>query len=81
VVHNSVQNSLLVVEALNKFGASLDHDGINAETFLAKQLVYQIGMAPVRIDILTEITAVDFSDAWENRSEAVSSMFRSILFR
>jgi hypothetical protein len=30
-------------------------------------VVYQIGIAPVRIDILTEITAVEFSDAWRRR--------------
>jgi len=28
---------------------------------------YQIGIAPVRIDILTEITGVEFVEAWKNR--------------
>jgi hypothetical protein len=72
-VHNSAQNSLRVVKALKKFGAPLDHDQINAETFTEKQVVYQIGVAPVRIDILTEITAVEFSDAWKKR--VASSFF------
>lgn len=72
-VHNSAQNSIRVVEALKKFGAPLDHDGISAETFAGKQVVYQIGVAPVRIDILTEITAVDFHDAWKKR--VASSFF------
>ena len=31
-VHNSQQNSLRVVEALKKFGAPLEHDGINPGT-------------------------------------------------
>jgi predicted nucleotidyltransferase len=66
-VHNSPQNSLRVVEALKKFGAPLEHDGITAETFSAKQVVYQIGIAPVRIDVLTEITGVEFPDAWGKR--------------
>ena len=66
-VHNSQQNSIRVVEALKRFGAPLDHDRITAETFAAKQVVYQIGVAPVRIDILTEITGVDFSNAWKRR--------------
>ena len=65
-VHNSRENSLRVVEALRKFGAPLEHDGITPETFTT-QVVYQIGIAPVRIDILTEITGVDFSDAWRRR--------------
>jgi predicted nucleotidyltransferase len=66
-VHNSPQNSLRVVGALKKFGAPLERDGITAETFAEKQVVYQIGIAPVRIDILTEITGVEFPDAWRKR--------------
>ncbi len=66
-VHNSAQNSRRVVGALTKFGAPLEHDGITSETFTEKQVVYQIGIAPVRIDILTEITGVQFPDAWRKR--------------
>ena len=66
-VHNSGQNSARLVEALTKFGAPLEHDGITAHTFTESQVVYQIGIAPVRIDILTEITGVEFSDAWTKR--------------
>jgi hypothetical protein len=66
-VHNSPQNSFRVVGALNKFGAPLDHEGIKALTFTEKQVVYQIGIAPVRIDVLTEITGVQFLDAWRKR--------------
>jgi hypothetical protein len=71
-VHNSPQNSLRLVGALKKFGAPLDHDGITAETFTEKQVVYQIGIAPVRIDILTGITGVEFPDA---RGKRVASTF------
>src|SRR5215831_2899258 len=66
-VHNSPKNSVRVVGALKKFGAPLEHDGITAETFSQNQVVYQIGIAPVRIDILTEITGVQFADAWSRR--------------
>jgi len=66
-VHNSAENSGRVVEALKKFGAPIDHDGITQHTFAEKQVVYQIGIAPVRIDILTEITGVEFSDAWRRK--------------
>jgi hypothetical protein len=55
------------VSALRKFGAPLDNEGISDQTFSGKQVVYQIGVAPVRIDILTEITAVQFSNAMEKR--------------
>jgi hypothetical protein len=63
-VNNSAQNSHKVVEALKRFGAPLAQDGVTPETFAENQVVYQIGIAPVRIDILTEITGVKFADAW-----------------
>jgi len=66
-VHNSTENSRRVVEALKKFGTPIDHDGITQHTFAEKQVVYQIGIAPVRIDILTEITGVEFSAAWRRK--------------
>ena len=66
-VNNSSANSDRIVAALKKFGAPIEHDGINAETFTEKQVVYQIGVAPVRIDIMTGITGVEFSNAWKNR--------------
>jgi Nucleotidyl transferase of unknown function (DUF2204) len=66
-IRNSQQNSVRVVDALKKFGAPLEHDGINAETFTDKQVVYQIGVAPVRVDVLTGITGVEFDDAWKKR--------------
>src|ERR1041385_1850418 len=55
-VGHSTSNAERVVNALRKFGAPLEHDGVTAETFAGKQVVYQIGVAPIRIDILTEIT-------------------------
>ena len=60
-VDSSATNSRRLFEALKKFGAPLDHDGITAETFTEKQIVYQIGIARVRIDILTAITGVDLN--------------------
>ncbi len=63
-VHNSAANSTRVVHALERFGAPLVHDGVSAQTFSGQRVVYQIGVAPVRIDILTEVTGVEFADAW-----------------
>jgi len=56
-IRNSAQNSIRVVAALKQFGAPLEQDGITAETFTGTQVVSQIGVAPVRVDILTEITS------------------------
>ena len=66
-VHNSPGNSTRLFDALSKFGAPLTHDGVAPETFSEKEVVYQIGVAPVRIDILTHITGVRFQYAWRNR--------------
>jgi len=66
-IENSAENSTRVFEVLNRFGAPLDSDRITPETFRRRDLTYQIGIAPVRIDILTHITGVEFSAAWRDR--------------
>jgi len=66
-VRNSPANALRLVDALKRFGAPLEHDGVTAATFAEQQIVYQIGIAPVRINILTQITGVTFDDAWVNK--------------
>jgi len=69
-VHNSPRNSVNLVHALTKFGAPLKHDEVTPETFTKDNIVYQIGVAPVRIDLLTHISGVQFSEAWPNRVES-----------
>jgi len=55
------------VHALANFGAPLQNDGITPETFSQNGVVYQIGVVPVRIDILTQIAGVEFAGAWRGR--------------
>jgi predicted nucleotidyltransferase len=69
-VHNSAENSVRLFHALAKFGAPLKTDGVTPETFTHEKIVYQIGVAPIRIDILTNIDGVQFTDAWPNRVES-----------
>jgi predicted nucleotidyltransferase len=66
-VRNSPENSARLYHALAQFGAPLAHDGITSETFTKDDVVYQIGVAPVRIDISTHIDGVAFETAWPNR--------------
>ena len=66
-VHNSPGNSIRLYHALARFGAPLQHDGVTPETFTKDKVVYQIGVAPVRIDISTHIDGVTFDTAWRNR--------------
>lgn len=66
-VKSSRENAARVMEALGRFGAPL-HE-IEQEDFERRDIVFQVGVAPRRIDILTSIDAVEFSEAWENRAE------------
>lgn len=47
--------------ALSKFGAP--SESLTVEELATENLVFQIGISPRRIDILTSITGVSFEDA------------------
>ena len=64
-VGTSQENSKKVYRALQLFGAPLFD--IQPETFTKIGVIYQIGVAPSRIDILTSIEGVSFTDAWPRR--------------
>ena len=66
-VENSPENSAKVYKALKKFGAPLDQ--ITPETFAVEGIVFQIGVAPRRIDIVTSIDGVSFKKAYTSREE------------
>jgi predicted nucleotidyltransferase len=66
-VRDSPENARRLHAALAAFGAPLQHDGITPETFTGEEVVYQIGVAPVRIDIITRIDGVAFGAAWQAR--------------
>jgi hypothetical protein len=42
---------------------------LSKEDLAAPELVYQLGIAPSRVDILTSIDGVTFPEAWPNRVE------------
>lgn len=67
-VEPAVKNAERVWKALKVFGAPLD--SVTIDDFSDRELIYQIGIAPNRIDIMMDIPGVDFSSAWENRVEA-----------
>lgn len=66
-VRPSVDNAKNVWSALQTFGAPVSK--LKLEDFSTPEIVYQIGVAPHRIDILTSISGVSFDDAWANRIE------------
>jgi hypothetical protein len=63
----SRDNAARVMAALARFGAPL-HE-IETQDFATPGIVFQIGIAPRRVDILTTIDAVEFEEAWPQRKE------------
>lgn len=64
-VEPTFENAARVYEALLKFGSPLK--GVKIADLMNPDLVYQIGIAPVRIDIITGIGDVDFEKAWSRK--------------
>ena len=64
-VEVSPENSKKIYQALKVFGAPT-HE-LDERSFNELGVIFQIGVIPRRIDIITEIDGVTFSDAWENR--------------
>jgi len=61
-------NAQKVWNALAEFGAPLEQITLN--DFCNKDLIYQIGIAPNRIDIMMDIPGIEFNRAWENRIQS-----------
>jgi hypothetical protein len=64
-VRPSAENAERVWQALVGFGAPL-HEITRADLH-TPGIVFQIGMVPCRIDLLTSISGVSFDDAWSRR--------------
>jgi hypothetical protein len=70
LVRPSSDNSARVWKALVEFGAPVESAGVVQSDFARPDLVYQIGLPPRRIDLLTSISGVSFDDAWSSRVSA-----------
>ena len=60
-------NAQKVLQALSDFGAPLSE--LTVDDLSRKQTIFQIGVPPLRIDIITNIDGVEFADAWPDRVE------------
>lgn len=63
LVNPSAENARKVVRVLDDFG--FESPGLTADDFEAEDNVIQIGMPPVRIDILTALTGVSWNEVYE----------------
>ncbi len=66
-VRPSPHNAVRAWNALAKFGAPVT--GLSTSDLTTPGLIYQIGVAPRRIDVITSIDGVDFNEAWASRRE------------
>lgn len=62
-VRPTSENAARVVRALEVFGAPLVALGVDAADFATPGKVVQLGVPPLRIDLVTAATGLDFDDA------------------
>lgn len=60
-------NAARVWAALEEFGAPLAEHGLSVADLQTPGTVYQIGLPPRRIDLLTSVSGLGFEEAWERR--------------
>lgn len=65
-IRASEENAKRMENVLNQFG--LSSLGYRTSYFLDKNSVIQLGVPPVRIDIMMDISGVEFNDAYKNRA-------------
>ena len=59
------ENAARTWRALEQFRAPLSK--VRLDDFAEPEVLYQIGVPPSRIDIMTSVTGLDFDTAWPNR--------------
>jgi hypothetical protein len=64
-IRPTIENAERVWSALIEFGAPL-HE-LEVGDLASSDLVFQIGIAPRRIDIMTSVTGISFDEAWPHR--------------
>ena len=68
-VEATPENAQRVYDALVEFGAPADH--FDEVDFTVEGMVLQVGVAPQRIDILTQISGVTFAEAWRHHAMGI----------
>lgn len=64
----TAENAPRVMTALSDFGAPLVD--VTLSDFTQPGVVFQIGLPPARIDILTQLSGITFDEAWPDRHRA-----------
>jgi hypothetical protein len=78
LVRPDLENARRVYSALLDFGAPVQAHGITELDFASTGVVYQLGLPPNRIDLLTSISGVDYATA---STDALSGNIGSVAVR
>ena len=62
-------NAQKVLKAPSDFGAPLSD--LTVDDLSKKETIFQIGLPPLRIDVITDIDGVEFPEAWPDRLETM----------
>jgi len=57
-----------ILKVIAEYGSPVK--GLRPQDFLNKRMILQIGVSPVRIDILLDLPRLSFSSAWKNRKRS-----------
>lgn len=77
-IESSMPNANKILKVLDEFGlASL---GITVNDLTAKDRVVQLGVSPLRIDLMTSIEGVDFLTAYKNRKKITYWSIKNVFF-
>lgn len=77
LVNRSPANVKKLLQALDDFG--FGSVGLKDEDFLEEGRVVQLGVPPVRVDILTSLSGVSWDDAWNGKIESTYGGVRVVV--
>lgn len=69
LIETTKKNARKVIKVLEDFGFGAL--GLTSDDFFKTGWIVQLGREPVRIDILTSITGVDWKDIWKNKVRGI----------
>jgi hypothetical protein len=62
-INSSEKNASLMLKVLNDFG--MPNIGVTEDDFMFKGRIIQLGVSPIRIDIMNQIDGVNFEEAFK----------------
>ena len=62
-------NAQKVLQALSDFGAPVSD--LTIDDLSRRETIFQIGLPPLRIDVITDVDGVEFAEAWRDRLETM----------